>query len=177
MDTMMTITACIHQLTNLRSQLKDVLRDAKSNGSFCEVEVATARVERKFLHLTDDKPVYAIEREEKIEMDIKARQNRWNTQGSFWKPRRQIRGHVKPNSTNKYSLTRVTVPDNGPEGSWKHIIGKEDLEDHLIERNIEKFLTTAPHNSAIRTLVKNLVTQVIHKWLNQSLKGHSNTLL
>jgi hypothetical protein len=41
-DTTMTITACIHQLTNARSQLKDVLKDAKSNGPFYEVEVATA---------------------------------------------------------------------------------------------------------------------------------------
>jgi hypothetical protein len=31
-DTIMTITACIHQLTNSISQLKDVLKDAKSNG-------------------------------------------------------------------------------------------------------------------------------------------------
>jgi hypothetical protein len=32
-DTTMTITACIHQLTNARSQLKDVLNDAESNRS------------------------------------------------------------------------------------------------------------------------------------------------
>jgi hypothetical protein len=45
-DTTMTITSCIHQLTNARSRLKDALKDAKSNGSFYEVEVATARVEK-----------------------------------------------------------------------------------------------------------------------------------
>jgi hypothetical protein len=65
-DTTMKITACIHQLINSRSQLKDVLKDAKSNGSFYEVEVATSRVEKKYLHLTEDNPIYAIEREEKI---------------------------------------------------------------------------------------------------------------
>jgi hypothetical protein len=43
-DTSMTITACIHQLTNARSHLKYVLKNAKSNGSFYEVEVATHRV-------------------------------------------------------------------------------------------------------------------------------------
>jgi hypothetical protein len=138
-DTKMTITGCTHQLTNSRSQLKDVLKDAKSNGSFYEVEVATARVERKFLHLTDDNPVCALYREEKIDMEIKARENRRNTQGSFRKLGRQIRGHVKPNSTNKSSLTRVTVPDTGPEGLWKHIIEKDDIEDHMIERNLEQF--------------------------------------
>jgi hypothetical protein len=31
------------------------------------------------------------------------------------------------------------VPDAGPEGLWKHIIGKDDLEHHLIEQNIEQF--------------------------------------
>jgi hypothetical protein len=59
-DTTMTITACIHQLTNSRSQLKDVLKDAKSNRSFYKVE---ARVEKKYMHLTEDNPIYAIERE------------------------------------------------------------------------------------------------------------------
>jgi hypothetical protein len=39
----------------------------------------------------------------------------------------------------KFNLARVTVPDSGPEGLWKHIIGKDDLEDHLIERNFEQF--------------------------------------
>jgi hypothetical protein len=72
-DTTMTITACIHQLTKWRSQLKDVLKDAKRNGSFYEVEIATARVEKTYPLLTEDNPVYAIEREEKIENDIKAR--------------------------------------------------------------------------------------------------------
>jgi hypothetical protein len=138
-DTMMTISACIHQLTNSRSQLNDVIKDAKSNGYFYEVEVATSRVEIQFPHLTEDNPVYAIEREEMIEMEIKTRENRRNTQGSFWKLRRKIQGHIKPNSTKKSSLDRVTVPDTGPEGLWKHIIGKDDIEDHLIERNIEQF--------------------------------------
>jgi hypothetical protein len=58
--TMITITACIHQLINSRIQLRDVLKDAKSNGSFYEVEVATARVERKYPHLTEENLVYAI---------------------------------------------------------------------------------------------------------------------
>jgi hypothetical protein len=60
-------------------------------------------------------------------------------QGSFRKLGHQIRGHVKPKTTKKSSLTRVTVPGGGPEGLWKHIIGKDDLEDHPIERNVEQF--------------------------------------
>jgi hypothetical protein len=31
------------------------------------------------------------------------------------------------------------VPDDRPEGLWTHIIGKDDLEDHLIARHVEQF--------------------------------------
>jgi hypothetical protein len=68
----MTTTACIHQLNNARRQLKDVIKEAANNGAFYEVEVATARVENKFPHLTEDNVVCAIEREEKIELEVKA---------------------------------------------------------------------------------------------------------
>jgi hypothetical protein len=47
--------------------------------------------------------------------------------------------HSKPNTAKKSSLTRVTVPDDGPEGLWQLIIGKDDLEDHLIDRNVKQF--------------------------------------
>jgi hypothetical protein len=77
--------------------------------------------------------VYAIEREEKIEMEIKAHENRRNILDSFRKLGRQIRGHAKPKKAKKYTLTSVTVPDSEPEGLFKHIIGKDDLEDQLIE--------------------------------------------
>jgi hypothetical protein len=60
--------------------------------------------------------VCAIKREENIEMEIKARENIRNTQGSFRKLGCQIRGHVKPNTAKKSSLTRFTVTDTGPEG-------------------------------------------------------------
>jgi hypothetical protein len=39
------------------------------------VEASTAKIERKFTHLTEDSPVYEIETEVKIEMEIKARKN------------------------------------------------------------------------------------------------------
>jgi hypothetical protein len=53
--------------------------------------------------------------------------------------RKQIRGHVQPNSNKKSSLTRVSVLYDGPEGLWQHIIDKDDLEEHLIKRNVEQF--------------------------------------
>jgi hypothetical protein len=31
------------------------------------------------------------------------------------------------------------VPDDGPEGLWKQIIGKEDVEDNLIAINVKHF--------------------------------------
>jgi hypothetical protein len=72
-------------------------------------------------------------------MEVKARENRRNTQGTFRKLGRQIRGHVKSNSTKKSSLIKVMVTDTAPEGLRKHIIGKDDLEDYLIKQNIEQF--------------------------------------
>jgi hypothetical protein len=81
--------------------------------------------------------VCAIEREDKIQLEIKSRENRRTTQGFFRKLGRQIRGYVKPNTAKKLSLTRVLVPDDGPEGLWEKIIGKDDLGGHLIARNVE----------------------------------------
>jgi hypothetical protein len=59
----MTITACTHQLNNEMRQLKNVHKEAANNGAFYEVEVATARVENKFHHLTEENVVCDIERE------------------------------------------------------------------------------------------------------------------
>jgi hypothetical protein len=33
-------------------------------------------------------------------------------------------------------LSKETVPDT--DGTWTHIIGKDDLEDHLIQRNVKQ---------------------------------------
>jgi hypothetical protein len=51
-----------------------MLKDAKSNGSFFSVEVATARVEQRFPHLTEDNATCAIKREDTIKLEIKARE-------------------------------------------------------------------------------------------------------
>jgi hypothetical protein len=112
-NTKMTVSACIHELINARSQLKDVLKDAKSNGSFNEVEVATERVEKNVPQLTEENAACAMKREDKIELETKARENRRNTQ-LFSETWAQIRGHVKPNTAKKSSLTRVMAPDDGP---------------------------------------------------------------
>jgi hypothetical protein len=158
----MIITACIHQLNNSRHQLKDVLKKAANNGAFYEVEVATARIENKFPHLKEYNVVCAIEREEKIELEVKARENRRNTKGSFRKLGRQIRCHVKPNSNKKFSLTRVSVPDGGPEGLWQQIIGKDEIEDHLIKINVEQFSHAIGKDELEDHLIKRNVEQFSH---------------
>jgi hypothetical protein len=44
---------------------------------------------------------------------------------------------VKPNSTKKSSLNRLDVQTE--DGLWRQIVGKTQVEEHLIERNVEKF--------------------------------------
>jgi hypothetical protein len=157
LDITMTTMACIHQLNNSRRQLKDFLKDSANNGAFYELEVATACVEKKCYHLTEENAVCAIEREENIELEVKARENRRNTQGSFKKLGRKIRGHVKPNLNKKSSLTRVSVPDAGSLGLWQQIIGKDKLEEHLIKRNVEQFSHAGANPFGYTDLGKDMV--------------------
>jgi hypothetical protein len=136
-DRTLSIRECMHQAKNARRKFKDALNEAKTNGSFYELEVATARVEKRFPHLAEDDDSCSIEREDRIQQELKSRENKRTTQNTFRKLGRQIRGHVKPNSAKKSSLSKVTVPET--DGTWTQIIGQYDLEDHLIQRNVEKF--------------------------------------
>jgi hypothetical protein len=68
-DKTLTVPACIHQLKNVRSQHKDVLKDTHSNRSLRSgSHNGTGRKEVPSPHLTEDNVAYAIEREEKIQM-------------------------------------------------------------------------------------------------------------
>jgi hypothetical protein len=51
-EIMLSIRECIHQANNARRKFKDVLNEENTNDSFYELEVATARVEKRFPHLT-----------------------------------------------------------------------------------------------------------------------------
>jgi rhamnogalacturonyl hydrolase YesR len=44
---------------------------------------------------------------------------------------------VKPNSTKKLSLYRLDVQTE--DGLWRQIVGKNQVEEDLIERNVEQF--------------------------------------
>jgi hypothetical protein len=150
-DRTISIRECIHQTNNARRKLKDVLNEAKTNYSFYELEVAIARVEKRFPHLTEDDESCAIEREDRIQHEMKSRENKWTSQKIFRKLGRQIRGQVKPNSA---SLSKVTIPET--DGTWTQIIGKDDLEDHLIQRNVEQFLLSGETPFGYSTLGKEL---------------------
>jgi hypothetical protein len=105
----MPVKECDSELRNAKAKFKDFLDEATSNGDLYEVEVATARVDRRFPHLIEENVMQAQEREERIEKEVKQQETKGSTHNSFWKLGYQIRGHVKPNSTKKSSLNRLDV--------------------------------------------------------------------
>jgi hypothetical protein len=58
-DKTMTVKECVSELRNVKAKFKDVLDEAISNGDLYEVEVATARVERRYSHLIEDNVMQA----------------------------------------------------------------------------------------------------------------------
>jgi hypothetical protein len=63
----MTVKECASELRNARAKFKDILDEATSNGDLYAVELATARVERRYPHLIENNVMQAQEREEQIE--------------------------------------------------------------------------------------------------------------
>jgi hypothetical protein len=136
-DKTMTVKECASELRNAKAKFKDVLDEATSNGDLYEVEVATARVERRYPHLIEDNVMQAQEREERIEKEVKQQETRRATHKSFRNLGYQIRGHVKPKSTKNSSLNILDVQKE--DSLWQQIVGKTQVEEHLIERNVEQF--------------------------------------
>jgi hypothetical protein len=89
----------------------------KENGSQYGTEVATAWVERKYPHLMEGNVLMTLEREARIQKELKRRGNNWVYQGSFKKLGRQIRGHINPSRLKKNRPTRFKIPDQ--DGVWK----------------------------------------------------------
>jgi hypothetical protein len=133
----MSVKDCASELRNAKARLKDMLVKAISNSDLYEVEVSIARVERRYPHLTEDDILQAQEREERIEKEVKHRETRRSTQKSFWKLGYQIRVHVKPNSMKKSSPNSIAAQTE--DGIWCQIVGKVQVDKHLIERNVEQF--------------------------------------
>jgi hypothetical protein len=122
---------------NACARFKDILRDAKSNGTLYKLEVAAARVDWKHPHITAYNEELSQERDDLIQKEVKARENRRSAQQTFNILGRQIRGSVKPNSAKNSGLTRVEVELRNHV--WKQLTGKEEIEEHLIARNVVKF--------------------------------------
>jgi hypothetical protein len=66
-DKTMSVKDCASELRNAKAKFKYVLDEATYNGDLYEVEVSTARVERRYPHLIDDNVMQAQEREDRIE--------------------------------------------------------------------------------------------------------------
>jgi hypothetical protein len=66
----LTIRECFSEMRNARAHFKDILRDAKSNGTLYKLEVAVERVERKRPLLTADNEELSQERDDLIHVRI-----------------------------------------------------------------------------------------------------------
>jgi hypothetical protein len=75
-DKTMSVKDCTSELLNAKAKFKDVLDKATSNGDIYEVEVAIARVERRYPPLIEDNVMQEQEREDRIEKEIKQRETR-----------------------------------------------------------------------------------------------------
>jgi transcription termination factor NusB len=131
------VTECTRQARNAQAKFRDSLKQVVEKSDHYESEVATARVECRNTHLITNNTAHALAREERIQKEIKRRENKQSTQQSFRKICRHIRGHINPNSLKKSSLTRLEVQDC--DAIWKKIQGKVPVEEHIVERNVEQF--------------------------------------
>jgi hypothetical protein len=93
-------------------------------------------VERKHPLLAEDNQELRQVRDEIIQKEVKVHENRRADQRTFRKLGRQIRGHVKPNSARTYGIMRVEVELRSDV--WKKLTGKEEIEEHLIAKNLER---------------------------------------
>jgi hypothetical protein len=75
-DKTLTIRECFSEMRNARAHFKDILRDDKSNGTLYELDVAVEKVDRKHLLLTADNEELSQVREDLIQKDVNARENR-----------------------------------------------------------------------------------------------------
>jgi hypothetical protein len=129
---------CIKQLNLSRHKLKDVVGNAKEHSGQCEVEIAEATVEKRNPRLKDGEIFDPVEKEILVEKEVKTRENRRTAQRSWRKMGRKIRRYLKPNTLKRSRLMHVEVL-NGEGIAWTKVEDKEEVENHLIDRNVEQF--------------------------------------
>jgi hypothetical protein len=114
LDHTLPLEACIHQIENERSKLKDVIKQATQLRSEFEVDLATAVIEHTHALFRQGEDYGRSEKDQCIEKALKSRYNRRTSKKSWCNLGRHIRGHTKPNSLNRSKLTIVEVPVDKP---------------------------------------------------------------
>jgi hypothetical protein len=134
----LSIQEWIKQLNFSRQKLKDVVANAKEYRGKYEVEIAEAIVEKRNARFKEGKIFDPVEKEILVERELKTRENRRTTQQSWRKMGRQIWGHLKPNTLKRRKLVHVEL-SNEDGTAWTKFENKEEMESHLIDRNVEQF--------------------------------------
>jgi hypothetical protein len=89
LDINLPLVTCTREAVKAREKFKDTIKLVKENGTQYETEVVTDRVERKYPHLVEGSLPMTLEREAKIQKELKQRENKRVDQGSFKKLGRQ----------------------------------------------------------------------------------------
>jgi hypothetical protein len=103
-----------------------------------EVEIAEAIVEKRNPRFKEGEIFDPVEKDILVEREVTMRENRRTAQRSWRKMGRQIRGHLKPNTLRRRKLVHVEVSNDGGT-AWTKNENKEEVESHLIDRNVEQF--------------------------------------
>jgi hypothetical protein len=79
-----------------------------------------------------------VEKEILVEKEVKTRENHITVQRPWRNTGRQIQGYLKPSNIKRSRIRRAEVLNNDGT-TWTKVEDKEDVENHLIERNVEQF--------------------------------------
>jgi hypothetical protein len=137
-DCALLVKECIRQLKFYRQNVKDVVANAKEHRRQYEVQVAQSIVEKSNPRYKEGEIFDPVEKEILVEKEFKLRENRKTAQRSWRKMGCQIRVHIRPNSLQRSKWMHVEVPSNN-ETIWTKIEDKDEVEHHLIARNVEHF--------------------------------------
>jgi hypothetical protein len=135
-DKPLSIQECIKQLNFSRQKLKDVVANAREYRGQYEVEIAEAIVENRNPRFKEGEIFDPVEKEILVEREVKTRENGRMAQRSWRKMGRKIWGRLKPNTLKRSKLMHFEVSNDGGT-VWTKIENKEEVESHLIDRNVE----------------------------------------
>jgi hypothetical protein len=137
-DKPLPMQECIKQLNFSRHKLKDVVANAKEHRGKYDVEIAEAIVEKRNSRFKDGEIFDPVEKEILVEKEVNTRENRRTAQRPWQKMGLKIRGYLKPNTLKWSRLVHIEVP-NEDGMTWTKVEDKEEVEHHLIDRNVAQF--------------------------------------